>query len=278
MPTDGMRRTRFRPSASLLSTEAGSTLSRQSPAQNRIVPVSISMVQWPRCMFRRTPCHNHDPDTTEARARSPSAMGDDEQELIATAKQGDVASFNQLVHRYETRVFNLCYRMLADPDIAADAAQDTFLSAFRHIHTFRGGSFRSWLLRIATNTCYDVLRARKRRPLLSLDQSNDSEEARADREPVDPRESPDETVLRRELAHAIQDALSCLPDDQRLVVILCDIQGMSYQEIATITNQNLGTVKSRLSRGRARLRVLLRERELLPTRYRHKDESDIDHF
>lgn len=227
-------------------------------------------------MFR-TSRHHQDQDDTEAAAPSPPTMGDDE-ELIATAKQGDVSSFNQLVHRYETRVFNLCYRMLADPDAAADAAQDTFLSAFRHIQTFRGGSFRSWLLRIATNTCYDVLRARKRRPVLSLDHPSDTEESRADREPIDPGESPDETVLRHELAHAIQDALSGLPDDQRLVIVLCDIQGMSYQEIAEITHQNLGTVKSRLSRGRARLRVLLQERELLPARYRHKDESDRDRF
>jgi RNA polymerase sigma factor (sigma-70 family) len=197
-------------------------------------------------------------------------MADEERRLVEVAQRGDVESFNELVRLYEGRVYNLCYRMLGDADSAADAAQDAFLSAFRNLRSFRGGSFRSWMLRIATNTCYDALRARKRRPSVSLDIETEDEEDSAPLQIADTAESPDDFTLRRELAAAIQDGLTTLPDEQRIVLILSDIQGLAYEEIAQITNSNLGTVKSRLSRGRARLREVLKAGELLPTRYRHE--------
>ena len=199
-------------------------------------------------------------------------MADEERRLVEVAQRGDVASFNELVRLFEGRVYNLCYRMLGDADSAADAAQDAFLSAFRNLRSFRGGSFRSWMLRIATNTCYDVLRVRKRRPSVSLDIEADDESASSPLQIADTAESPDDFALRRELAAAIQDGLTALPDEQRIVLILSDIQGLAYEEIAQITNSNLGTVKSRLSRGRARLREVLKAGELLPTRYRHESE------
>jgi RNA polymerase sigma-70 factor (ECF subfamily) len=197
-------------------------------------------------------------------------MADEEQRLISAAQRGDVESFNALVRLYEGRVYNLGFRMLGDADSAADASQEAFLSAFRNLRSFRGGSFRSWLLRIATNVCYDVLRAKKRRPAVSLDASDPN----ADDSPLqiaDHHESPDDLALRRELAIAIQAGLAHLPEDQRLVVVLSDVQGLAYEEIAQITNTNLGTVKSRLSRGRARMREILRAGELLPLRYRLAD-------
>ena len=200
-------------------------------------------------------------------------MADEERRLVEAAQRGEVESFNALVRLYEGRVYNLCYRMLGDPESAADAAQDSFLSAFRNLRSFRGGSFRSWMLRIATNMCYDVLRARKRRPSVSLDIDSDPE---ADSSPLrlaDPSEPPDDFALRRELASAIQRGLESLPEDQRVILILSDIQGMTYEEIAQVTSTNLGTVKSRLSRGRARLRDVLKAGELLPSRYRHESES-----
>lgn len=200
------------------------------------------------------------------------AEADEERRLIEAGQKGDVAAFNQLVQRYQGRVYTVCYRMLGDPEGAADAAQDTFLSVFRSLHRFRGGSFRAWVLRIATNTCYDVLRARKRRPTTSLDAAFDSDTDGPYLNPPDPGEQPDDVALRHELGAAIQQSLAELPDDQRLVIILSDIQGLSYQEIARITAANLGTVKSRLSRGRARLRDMLKEMELLPSRYRHHGE------
>lgn len=198
-------------------------------------------------------------------------MADEEQRLVDAAVRGDVESFNALVRLYEGRVYNLCYRMLGDPDGAADVAQDAFLSAFRNLKRFRGGSFRSWMLRIATNACYDVLRARKRRPSISLDVPGDTDDD-APLQLASSDEAPDEFALRRELAGAIQHALAELPEDQRVVVILSDIEGLAYDEIAQITEANLGTVKSRLSRGRSRLRSILKAGELLPSRYRHEDE------
>jgi RNA polymerase sigma factor (sigma-70 family) len=199
-------------------------------------------------------------------------MADEERRLVEVAQRGDVESFNELVRLFEGRVYNLCYRMLGDADSAADAAQDAFLSAFRNLRSFRGGSFRSWILRIATNACYDVLRARKRRPSVSLDIEADDESDSSPLQIADTAESPDDFAQRRELAAAIQAGLTVLPDEQRIVLILSDIQGLAYDEIAQITNSNLGTVKSRLSRGRARLREVLKAGELLPTRYRHDGE------
>lgn len=199
-------------------------------------------------------------------------MADEERRLIGAAQRGEVENFNALVRLYESRVYNLCYRMLGDGDSAADAAQDAFFSAFRNLRSFRGGSFRSWLLRIATNTCYDVLRARKRRPTTSLNVDDEDGEDSSPLQIADTGEAPDAFALRRELAGAIQQALDTLPDEQRLAVVLSDIQGLSYDEIALIMNANLGTVKSRLSRGRARLREALKAGELLPSRYRHEAE------
>jgi RNA polymerase sigma factor (sigma-70 family) len=200
-------------------------------------------------------------------------MADEERRLVEVAQRGDVESFNELVRLFEGRVYTLCYRMLGDAESAADAAQDAFLSAFRNLRSFRGGSFRSWMLRIATNTCYDVLRVRKRRPSVSLDIEADDESDSSPLQIADTAESPDDFAQRRELAAAIQQGLTELPDEQRIVLILSDIQGLAYEEIAQITNSNLGTVKSRLSRGRARLRDVLKAGELLPTRYRHESEG-----
>jgi RNA polymerase sigma factor (sigma-70 family) len=200
-------------------------------------------------------------------------MADEELRLMGAAQRGDVESFNALVRLYEGRIYNLAYRMLGDAESAADAAQDAFLSAYRNLRSFRGGSFRSWMLRIATNACYDVLRARKRRPTVSLDLPEGDEGDDTPLQIPDTGESPDDIALRRELAAAIQEGLEHLPEDQRLTVVLSDIQGLSYEEIAQITDANLGTVKSRLSRGRARLREVLRAGELLPARYRLPDGS-----
>ena len=200
-------------------------------------------------------------------------MADEERRLVEAAQRGDVESFNALVRLYEGRVYNLCYRMLGDADSAADAAQDAFLSAFRNLRSFRGGSFRSWMLRIATNTCYDALRARKRRPVVSLDMDIDDDNDSSPLQIADSAETPDDFALRRELAAAIQHGLTVLPEEQRIVLILSDIQGLAYEEIAQITDANLGTVKSRLSRGRARLREVLKAGELLPSRYRHESDG-----
>jgi RNA polymerase sigma-70 factor (ECF subfamily) len=195
----------------------------------------------------------------------------DEKALIADAQQGEMPAFNQLVLTYQSMVYNLAYRILGDADAAADASQDTFLSAFRAIKKFRGGSFKAWLLRIATNTCYDQLRYKQRRPTSPLEALLVETEHSSF---TDPTEGPEEYTLRQELGQVIQAGLNTLPPDQRVALVLSDAQGFSYQEIAEITRVSMGTVKSRLSRGRAKLRdYLLKQGELLPARYRLKSRG-----
>ncbi|MCS6803333.1 MAG: sigma-70 family RNA polymerase sigma factor [Chloroflexota bacterium] len=200
----------------------------------------------------------------------PEPASAEEEQLILASQAGDIQAFNQLIERYQTQVYNLCRRMLGDPELAADATQETFLNAFEHIGRFRGGTLKTWLLRIAANACYDVMRHRKRRPATSLDEILDDED--------DPKdfagngELPEQFALRRELRQLLLRALNQLPPEQRMVVILSDIQGLSYDEIAEVTRAELGTVKSRLSRARAKLRDFLeRHRELLPRDYRQQE-------
>ncbi len=196
----------------------------------------------------------------------------DEKALIAAAQRGEVPAFNQLVLTYQSMVYNLAYRILGDADAAADASQDTFISAFRAIKKFRGGSFKAWLLRIATNACYDQLRYKQRRPTSSLEAL--LVETDHPSSFTDSAEGPEDYALRQELGQVIQAGLNTLPSDQRIALVLSDVQGFSYQEIAEITRSSLGTVKSRLSRGRAKLRdYLLEQGELLPARYRLKSRE-----
>jgi len=197
----------------------------------------------------------------------------EEETLLARSREGDLAAFNALVEAYQGRVYNLCLRMLASPEAAEDAAQEAFLSAYRNIDRFRGTAFRSWLLRIAVNACTDELRRRHRRPQVSLEAGPAAIDGPL--EPPDTSGSPEEWALRSEMSRHLQSGLMRLPLDQRAAVVLCDVQGMTYEEIATTLVVSVGTVKSRISRGRARLRRLLLENaELLPQRFRHNIDSE----
>lgn len=198
----------------------------------------------------------------------------DEQGFIKSAQKGDVAAFNQLVRAYQTLVYRTAYRVLGDPAAAEDATQDAFLSAFKHLRGFRGGSFKAWLLRIVTNACYDQLRVKQRRPTASLDALLVNPDNPAPGVERAAPESPQEFAERQELGAAIQRGLATLPADQRATLVLADIEGLRYEEVAAATGTNVGTVKSRLSRARAHLRdFLLAQQELLPTRYRLKSEK-----
>ena len=184
----------------------------------------------------------------------------DEQSLVARSQQGDLDAFNGLVEAYQAQAYNLALRILGDPASAEDATQDAFFSAYRNIRSFRGGNFRAWLLRIVANACYDQLRAAKRRPTVPLDPLV----LAPSRE-----EQPEDYALRQELGEEIRKGLQALPADQRLAIVLADIQGLDYEEIAQVTRASLGTVKSRIARGRARLRdYLMARRELLPSAFR----------
>jgi RNA polymerase sigma-70 factor (ECF subfamily) len=187
--------------------------------------------------------------------------------LVQRAQRGDIDSFNALVIQYQANVYNFVYRLVGDTHLAADATQDTFVSAWAHIAQFRGGSFKAWLMRIATNVTYDELRRRKRRPSVSLDTP--------EFQIVSEGESPEHAAQRSALNRQIQDCLDALTPDQRLVAILSDIQEYNYGEIAEIARTTLGTVKSRLSRARANLRDCLQSAaELLPDAYRLDQRED----
>jgi len=180
--------------------------------------------------------------------------------------------FNNLVLTYQHQVYNLAYRIMGDPASAADATQDAFISAYQSLSRFRGGSFKSYLLRIVTNRCYDELRRRKRRPATSFEDVEIDEDANPML--VNGGENPEEYAERQEMADVIQAGIETLPPDQRVALVLSDVQGMSYQEIAEVTEVALGTVKSRLARARSKLRDYLRDSgELLPPRYRLESEG-----
>ncbi len=189
----------------------------------------------------------------------PGAAGDAAVEaLVARAQGGDLTAFNALVLRFQDAVYGLSLRMLGDPASAEDVAQDAFIRAWQRLETFRGGSFRSWLFTIAANRARDELRRRGRRPALSLDEARDDPD-RADIDPPDAGPTAHELVEQAELRRALEAALRTLPDDWREVVVLADIQGLNYAEVATVTGIPVGTVKSRLSRARGRLRDVIRD-------------------
>ena len=200
-------------------------------------------------------------------------MSLDESALIADAQKGKVDAFNELVLAYQSQVYNLAYRIMGDPASAEDATQETFVAAFQTLDRFRGGSFKSYLLRIVSNRCYDELRRRQRRPAASFEDFGEVDE---DANPalVNGGEKPEEYTQRQEMAYVLQAGIDTLPADQRVTLVLSDVQGMSYQEIAETMEVSLGTVKSRLARARSKLRDYLRTNgELLPARYRLESDG-----
>jgi RNA polymerase sigma-70 factor (ECF subfamily) len=178
-----------------------------------------------------------------------------DEHLVSLSKDGSLEAFNRLVERFQVPVYNLCFRLVGDHGAAEDATQEAFVSAFKAIDRFEGGSFRSWMFRIAANQCKDELRRRTRRPTDSLALTGPDGDYEID--PPDSAPGAEEVLTRNELAETIQRVLLELPFDQRQVVVLSDVHGYHYEEIALITGSNVGTVKSRIHRGRERLRVLL---------------------
>lgn len=179
-------------------------------------------------------------------------------------------AFNSLVERYQRAVHNLCLRLLGSPQAAEDATQEAFLSAYRALDRFDGGNVRSWLLRIAANESKDELRRRKRKDTAgSLNQIFDTADVPI--ELPDQAESIEQLIERKELSGQLQAALLAIPFDQRQAIVLSDIYGYRYDEIAIMTATSVGTIKSRIHRGRERLRkVLAVEPELFSTSGRLK--------
>ena len=193
-------------------------------------------------------------DSEQLPAPDPEQLQDER--LVRSAQSGDLPSFNALVVRHERPVYAVCFRILREVTAAEDATQDTFVKAWSSLSTFRGGLVRPWLLKIATNRCYDIIRARNRRPADSLDAEVVEVEPQWTSQSLN-SEEPESFATRIELSGFLERALSQLPDDQRVVIVLSDIHGHTYDEIAEITGVAVGTVKSRISRSRSKLRDVI---------------------
>jgi RNA polymerase sigma factor (sigma-70 family) len=192
----------------------------------------------------------------------------DESSLLQEARKGDLDAFNRLVLDYQNHAYAFAYRMLGESEAAADAAQQAFVSAYRHLGELRGENFRSWLLRIVANACLDELRRRKRRPAVSLEDLTEGPEEDRSGESLsilaDPAEGPEAAAVRADLRRALEDCLALLPPDQRATILLVDVHAQDYVEAARALRVALGTVKSRVARARADLRDCLRTKGELP--------------
>ncbi|HLF73121.1 MAG TPA: sigma-70 family RNA polymerase sigma factor [Anaerolineales bacterium] len=181
--------------------------------------------------------------------------------LVRSASEGDLEAFNRLVLKYQDLAYHHAYALLGDPAAAEDAAQDSFIRAFQNLSGFRGGSFRAWILKIVTNTAYDLLRRSKRHPSLPLFPEDEyGEEIESPVWLADPGPSTPEIVEQKEFAQEIYRILDELPEAYRSVIMLVDLQGLDYEEAATTLSIPIGTVKSRLARARLQMQEKLRSR------------------
>lgn len=188
---------------------------------------------------------------------------------MQSAQAGDLNSFNQIVLKYQDRLFNIAARMLESQACAEDAVQNAFILAFRSLSNFRGGSLDFWLLRILKNVCYDELRRQKRQVTCPLEPWLDNdEEFETPAWLTDHTQNPASQVELDELSRAIQAGLKTLPPDSRLIIVLVDIDGLDYAKAAEMIGAPIGTIKSRLARARLKLReALLNQTDLLPEIY-----------
>lgn len=180
-------------------------------------------------------------------------------QLVEAAKAGDSKAFEELVRRYQGMVYSLAYRMVGDPDNAADLSQDAFLNAWRGLGKFDArSSFSTWLYRLTSNACIDFLRREKRRTALSM--TVEDEEGERQAEFPDERYAPHRALEKEEARSALERALAALSPEHRQVLLLREAEGLSYARIAQILEVEEGTVKSRLARARLSLRDRLRDR------------------
>ncbi|HEV8516579.1 MAG TPA: sigma-70 family RNA polymerase sigma factor [Candidatus Limnocylindrales bacterium] len=187
-------------------------------------------------------------------ATDPSAGRD--RLLVERALGGELEAFNDLVAAYQDYLFALCVRVVGDRESAADAVQDAFYKAYRNLARFRGDAFRAWLTRIALNAATDILRERKRKPADPYPEWEDD----AWQPPSREEDDPERETIRRARGRALTEALATINEDQRIAIVLFDVEGYDYHEIAAMTGVQLGTVKSRIHRGRLALRMTLGDR------------------
>lgn len=188
--------------------------------------------------------------------------------LVERAKRGDVAAFEQLIAQYEKKVYNLAFRLTGNHEDASDVAQEAFIRVYNSLPEFRGdSSFATWLYRIVNNVGMDELRKRKRQRATSLDDTVTVEDGEMTRQLADSAGGPEQALERVETQRAVQESINSLDEEYRMVVVMCDLQGYSYNEIAETLGINLGTVKSRLHRARQALKEKFSSLELLAPRF-----------
>lgn len=182
----------------------------------------------------------------------------DEMELVRSATKGDLEAFNQLVLSYQDMAYHHAYALLGDADTADDVTQESFIKAFQHIDSFRGGSFRAWLLRIVTNTAYDLMRQSKRRTTQPLFPENeDGDEIESPAWLIDRSDSVETIIEQTEETARLYQALDNLPEAYRSAITLVDFYELDYAEAARVLKVPLGTVKSRLARARLQMQEKL---------------------
>jgi RNA polymerase sigma-70 factor (ECF subfamily) len=193
---------------------------------------------------------------------------DSDELLVRRFQQGNADAFEILVRRHGGRVYNLCLRILGDPEEAADASQDTFVTALRKAHTFRGdAAFTTWLHRVAVNACYDSLRRKRRRPMLRVITDPDEEPSEA---AVPVPDHAEGVVLSIDVAAALLE----VPEEFRIALVMAEVQDLPYDEIARVLEVPVGTVKSRVFRGRAALGRALGGRPGEPSRASRASEEE----
>lgn len=192
-----------------------------------------------------------------------------ERDLVLRAKRGDQDAFEQLVLDNQNRIYSLALRLMGDREEAADLAQEAFLKAWQGLPTFQGeSSFSTWLYRLTSNVCIDALRRNRRRQAVAETVSLDDDDSWI--EPADWEGDPQRLLERAELSRAVERGLEALPDHFRQVLVLRELSGLSYQEIGTAMELDLGTVKSRIARARVALRKIL----LADGNFSHKTSSN----
>ena len=189
--------------------------------------------------------------------------------LIKSAQNGDMDAFNDLVLHYQDLLYRIALRVVRDECVAQDALQEAMIHAFRHIRSFRGGNFKSWLARVTVNASYDELRRGRRHNGIPLELfTSEGDEVESPDWMRDPTSGPEDRAEQSELQKALHSCIKSLLPDYRLMVILVDMEGMSYEEAAYVAHVPVGTVKSRLSRARIQLRNSLQSyQNLLPATY-----------
>lgn len=202
-----------------------------------------------------------------------------ERDLIRRAKQGDMLAFEELILKHEKIVYNLALRMMNHSEDARDISQEVFLKAYRSLSNFdERSAFSTWLYRITHNTCIDEMRKRKGKQSFSLEEELENEEGSMQRQIADEGDTPEESLLRAEQRNEILQALDNLSEEHKAAIVLRDVKGLSYEEIAEILEVTLGTVKSRISRGRNQLKnEILKIREQNEKMSVRKKERREDH-